>query len=82
MSDVRRYLANPDVSCRGESPEEGALLFNPDTNAVLVINPTGLLLWQALEQPRTPDELVAHLVENCDGENCDGVSMNCVHRKA
>ena len=37
MSETKRYQANPDVSCRPEGPDEGAILFNPDTDAVIVI---------------------------------------------
>lgn len=76
MSEPKRYLVNPDVSCREESPEEGALLFNPDTDAILVINPTGLLIWRALEQPRTQDEIVAHLLETCDNVPTDQVATD------
>jgi hypothetical protein len=73
MSDTRRYLVNPDVSCREEGPD-GALLFNPDTDAMLVINPTGLLIWQALNRPRTRDEIVAHLLETCEDVPTDQVA--------
>jgi len=73
MSDTRRYLVNPEVSCREEGPD-GALLFNPDTDAILVINPTGLLIWQALDQPRTRDEIVAHLLEVCEDVPTDQVA--------
>ena len=59
------YIANPDVSCREEGPD-GALLFNPDTDQVLVINPTGLLIWRALARPRDLAQVVAALVEQCD----------------
>ena len=64
MSDIR-YLANPDVSCREEGTD-GVILFNPDTDAVLVINPTGLVIWQALAQARTKDDIVANLMEICE----------------
>jgi sensor domain CHASE-containing protein len=73
MSDTRRYLVNPEVSCREEGPD-GALLFNPDTDAILVINPTGLLIWQALDQSRTRDEIVAHLLEVCEDVPTDQVA--------
>ena len=66
MSDGKQYLANPDVSCREEGPE-GALLFNPDTDGIMVINPTGLLIWRELGRPRTQDQLVLRLVEACEG---------------
>jgi len=75
MNDTKRYLANPDVSCREEGPD-GALLFNPDTDAILVINPTGLLIWQALSQPRTREELVAHLLESCEDVPTDRVAAD------
>jgi len=75
MNDTKRYLANPDVSCREEGPD-GALLFNPDTDAILVINPTGLLIWKALSRPRTQDELVAHLLENCEDVPTDRVATD------
>ncbi len=38
------YLCNPDVVLR-EEDKSGALLFNPDTNQVKVINNTGLFIW-------------------------------------
>ncbi len=55
------YQANPDVSCREEEPGEGAILFNPDTDTVLAINHTALVLWRFLSKPATHDELVSHL---------------------
>jgi sensor domain CHASE-containing protein len=75
MSDAMRYLVNPDVSCREEGPD-GALLFNPDTDAILVINPTGLLIWQVLDQPRTRDEIVAHLLKVCEDVPTDQVATD------
>jgi hypothetical protein len=63
--DAPLYVANPDVSCREEGPD-GALLFNPDSDEVLVVNVTGLLIWQALAEPRTQEQVVAALVEQCN----------------
>lgn len=59
------YLVNPDVSCREEGPE-GALLFNPDTGEVLVVNGTGRLIWDALVEPCTSTQVVAALQQRCD----------------
>ena len=73
MPDTKRFLVNPDVSCREDDMTEGALLFNPDTDVMLVINPTGLLIWQALSQPRTPGEIVDHLLEACEDVPSDQV---------
>ena len=74
-TDATQYVVNPDVSCREEGPD-GALLFNPDTDQVLVVNPTGLLIWQALERPRTLVEVAAALVEQCDNVPADQVEQD------
>jgi len=73
MSDEKRYQMNPDVSCREEGPD-GALLFNPDNDALMAINPTGLAIWQSLQQPRTAQEMVAHLLDVCENAPTDQVA--------
>lgn len=65
MNAPLRYQVNPDVSCGDEM--DGAVLFNPDTNSTTVINTSGRLLWRYLTQPRTVDEMAAHLVESFRG---------------
>ncbi len=60
------YIVNPDVSCRPEG-EDGALLFNPDTDQILVINPTGLLIWEALKEPRTQAQVIEAFSARCEG---------------
>ncbi|MBN1978810.1 MAG: PqqD family peptide modification chaperone [Anaerolineae bacterium] len=65
IENTPRYSTNPDVSCREEGPD-GALLFNPDTDDVLVINLTGLLIWRALSEPRSQEEVVEALVAQCN----------------
>ena len=62
-----KLLRNPDVVLREEDPDEGALLFNPDTNQVRVINSTGLFVWQQCGVARTLDELVAEVQNGFDG---------------
>ncbi|HOT90817.1 MAG TPA: PqqD family peptide modification chaperone [Anaerolineae bacterium] len=69
------YLVNPDVSCREEGPD-GALLFNPDTDAVLVINTTGLLIWETLHKPCDKAAVVAALMERCDNVPVDSVAAD------
>ena len=66
MSESLRYQADPVVSCRDEGPE-GAILFNPDTDDAAVVNASGRALWGVLAEPRTADELTAHLVATYDG---------------
>jgi len=60
------FLRNPDVVLREEDPEEGALLFNPDTNQVKVINTTGLFIWQQCDVARSLDEIVAEVQKGFD----------------
>lgn len=40
-----------------------AVLYHGDQGKAIVLNPTGALLWDALESPRRPSELVALLVD-------------------
>ena len=61
-----QFLRNPDVVLREEDPDEGALLFNPDTNQVKVINTTGLFIWQQCGIARTLDEIVAEVQKGFD----------------
>jgi hypothetical protein len=75
MEKSTSLLANPDVSLREE--EDGALLFNADTNALLVINPIGLVIWQFIKvHPRTSADIVSHLQEKCDGVPLDQVEAD------
>lgn len=61
-----QYMVNPDVSCRIEDAD-GAILYNPDTDGVQVINPIGLEIWETLSEPRSITELVDHIQSVCDG---------------
>ena len=56
------YVQNPDVVIR-EVDDDGALLFNPDTNHVRVVNPTGLFVWNQCEKASDVPTLVAGLKE-------------------
>lgn len=64
MDDIK-YSINQNASCRIED-SDGAILFNPENDAVQVINPTGLAIWQALDYPRKKHEIVEHLVSICE----------------
>ena len=65
-SIATKFLRNPDVVLREEDPEEGALLFNPDTNQVKVVNTTGLFIWQQCSAARTLEEIVAEVQKGFD----------------
>ena len=62
---MKRYAVNPAVSLREEL--DGALLYNPDTDDVLLINETGRLIWDAMALPQTSEEIAAHLEANTEG---------------
>ena len=56
-SEKLKYLVNPNVVLR-EEDENGALIFNPDSNQVKVINTTGLYIWKACETPKNLQEIL------------------------
>ena len=53
-----RYVQNPDVNLR-EEDEDGALLFNPDTDAVQLLNASGRFIWGLCARGRTLKQVVA-----------------------
>jgi hypothetical protein len=59
------YLANPVVSRRDEA--DGTLLYNPDVDDIAVINGSGIAVFAYLAEPRTVDDIAAHLVDTYDG---------------
>jgi hypothetical protein len=60
-----RIMADPVVSCRLE--DGGALLFNPDTDTTLLINSSGLLVWNFLQKPRTIEDIAVYLMTHFSG---------------
>ena len=54
------YRANGVVSCADEN-EDGALLYHPDKDDSVLLNPTGRAIWSFLAAPRTLDEVAGHL---------------------
>ena len=51
------YIANPDVVLR-EEDDDGALLFNPDTNDVKGINHTGLCIWNTCNKASNLEKII------------------------
>ena len=70
------FLRNPDVVLREEDPEEGALLFNPDTNQVKVVNTTGLFIWQQCSVARTLDQIIAEVQKGFDAVPSEKVAQD------
>lgn len=59
------YQRNPNVVLR-EEDEDGALLFNPDTNQVQVVNATAAFIWKTCDGAHTLDHILAALQEEFD----------------
>jgi hypothetical protein len=59
VSQEAYYAANPDIVCRVEG--EDALLFDPSTEEVKVLNATGLMLWNLCDGKHTERDLVQAL---------------------
>ena len=65
MHTSHNYIKNPDVVLR-EEEEDAALLFNPDTGQVKVLNTTGLFIWQLCDGNNTLPSIVTALQESFD----------------
>jgi len=61
--EVLKYIKNPDVVLREEDPD-GALLFNPDTNQIKVLNVTGLFIWKLCDGSHDLFAMVKELQES------------------
>jgi hypothetical protein len=66
FNPLSQFLCNPDVVLR-EEDEEGALLYNPDTNQVKILNITGLAIWKALTSPNTIEGVALNLLKDFEG---------------
>jgi hypothetical protein len=66
MAESKLLARNPDVILREEDPD-GALLFNPDTNQIRVINATGLFIWKQCDGRKDLPAIVVALKSAFDG---------------
>jgi hypothetical protein len=60
LTAQKLYVSNPVVSC-GDEGDDGAVLFNPDTDDSAIINATGKAIWHSIGSPKTLDEIVSIL---------------------
>lgn len=59
---------NPMAVFRAEFDNSG-ILFNPENGDIFALNPTGKIIWQAIENGATDEAAVlAKLAEACEGE--------------
>jgi hypothetical protein len=57
----KTYRANEVVSCVDEG-EDGAMLYNPDKDETVLLNPSGRIVWALLSAPHTLDDIATSLV--------------------
>ena len=60
-----RFQGNPVVSCRIEG-ENDAILYNPDTDNTILINGSGIAIWQFIQEPRSEEEIARYLSDFFD----------------
>lgn len=65
MDETKKYQANPVVSCGEEV--DGFVLFNPDTDDMVVINFSGRELWDWIATPRSLADMASFLVQTYEG---------------
>jgi hypothetical protein len=63
---TKTYRRNKVVSCVDEG-EDGAMLYNPDRDESVLLNPSGLTIWNLLSAPRTIRELANQLASTYSG---------------
>ena len=68
MAGQIKYRINPVVSFKDEG-DEGAVLYNPDIDESIILNPVGSFIWRYLEEPRASDEIISMLTENYSSVN-------------
>ncbi|MBM3332044.1 PqqD family protein [candidate division WOR-3 bacterium] len=56
----KTYRANEVVSCVDEG-EDGAMLYNPDKDETVLLNPSGRGIWALLADPLTLEEIARQL---------------------
>ncbi len=69
------YIRNPDVSLREET-EDGAMLFNPDTSRIQIINPTGLFIWKQCDGTRTLDAIAQAMADEYEGAPLEDITAD------
>lgn len=69
-----RYIVSPDVVLREEDPD-AALVFNPDTDNIRVINHTGLFIWKLCDGAHSLESILAAMHDEFDGVPDDEVGQ-------
>jgi hypothetical protein len=64
-TQLQRFIRNPDVVIHEEDPD-GALVFNPDTDQIKVLNQTGFFIWQLCDGSHDMESIIARVQETFD----------------
>ena len=72
-AEVQRFIRNPDVVLHEEDPD-GALVFNPDTDQIKVLNQTGFFIWLLCDGSHDKQGIVRCVRESFDKVPEDQVS--------
>lgn len=59
------YVKNPDVIIR-EEDKDGVLLFNPDTDQIIVLNHTAFFIWQQCDGERSLPDIIQAVADHFD----------------
>lgn len=60
------YRRKKDIIFRKEGEE--AILFNPDTSGIIVINSTGCFIWPLFDGKRTKEDILREMAKEFDVE--------------
>lgn len=60
------YTKNPDIVLR-EEDAGGALLFNPDSNRIKMLNETGVFIWHLFDSTRDLTQVIRECLSNFEG---------------
>lgn len=63
MNDSVCYIQNPDVIVK-EEDDDGALVFSPDTERILVFNPTAFFIWKQCDGNRSIKDIVQTVADH------------------
>lgn len=66
MDKTQKPIANPSVVLREES-DDWALLFNPDKDSVLTVDPVAVYIWKHLDGKNTIGDIMEDLRKDCEG---------------
>ena len=65
---------NKDIVFRQE--EEEALLFNPDTGMIKVLNPMGIFIWKLCDGKHNRIDIIREILERYEGESKEKIEMD------